>query len=144
MEKNDVFTDDFLAKLLQDSSLESPSDDFVDGVMTKINEAPVMVPVQKSFFLFLKNSWQYALIAFAVIVFLLTSDLPFSNIIPGKEYFTRSLLPYISSIFPMIKSSFGSLKNISVPLMIITAAGFLLLMDYLLFRKPKLQNLMLV
>jgi len=143
MEKNDLLKDDFLGKLMHGSPLESPSEAFVDDVMAKIQRAPVMVPAQKPFFLFLKNSWSYALISFALIIFLLTSDLPFTNVIPGKEYFTTSFLPYFASLFSMIKSSFGSIKNISIPLMIIAAGGFLLLMDHWVFRKPKMQNSMI-
>jgi hypothetical protein len=143
MEKDNLLKDDFLGKLIQNSPLESPSDAFVDELLTKIKPAPEMVPAYKPFFLFIKNSWSLALISLAVIIFLLTSDLPFSNVIPGKEYFTNSLLPYFASLFSMIKSSFGAIKTISIPLMIVAAGGFLLLLDYWVFRKPKLQNLMM-
>lgn len=143
MEKDDFIQDDLLAKLMQDMPLESPSDAFVEDVMAKIQQAPVMVPAQKPFFLFLKNSWSYAAISFILIIFLLTSDLPFLNIIPGKEFLTHSFLPYFASLFSVIKSSFGNLKNISIPLMIIAAGGFLLLMDHLVFRKPKIQDSMI-
>lgn len=143
MENNDIHKDDFLGRLIQSSPLESPSDGFTDGVMARIQRAPVMVPVQKPFFLFLKSSWSYALVLFVVIIFLFTSDLPFSDVIPGKEYFTHSLLPYLSSLFTMIFSSFMGIKNISIPLMIVAAVGFLLLMDHWVFRKPKMQDSMI-
>lgn len=143
MEKDDFLQDDFLKKLIQDSSLESPSDAFVDEIMTKIQRAAIIVPEQKPFLLFLKNSWQYALISLVLIVFLLTSDLPFSNVMPGKEFFTNSFLPYFISLFPMIKSSFGSIKNISIPLIILTSGGFLLFLDHWVFRKPKMQDSMI-
>jgi len=143
MEKDDQFKDDFCGKIMQNSLLECPSDTFVDEIMAKIQSAPVMVPAQKPFFLFIKNTWSYALISFALIIFLLTSDLPFSNIIPGKEYFTNSLLPYFVSLFSVIRSSFGSIKNNSIPLMILAAGVFLLLMDHWVFRKPKMQNSMI-
>ena len=143
MENDKLIKDDILGKLIQSNPLESPSAAFTDEVMAKIQRAPAMVPAQKPFFLFLKNSWQYALISLAVIIFLLTSDLPFSNVIPGKEYFTNSLLPYFASLFSLVKSSFGGLKNISIPLMIIAAGGFLLLMDHWVFRKPKMQDSMI-
>lgn len=144
MENNDLIKDDFLGKLIQGQPPESPSAAFVDEIMAKIHKAPVTVPAQRPFFLFLKNYWQYALLFFAVVIFIMTSDLPFSSDIPGKNYFSDSLLPYFHSLFSMIKSSFGSLKNISIPLMIVAACGLLLLMDHLLFRKPKMQNLMII
>jgi hypothetical protein len=139
MEKDDLLRDDFLGKLFQNSPTESPSDTFTDDVMRKIRLAPAMVPAQKPFFLFLKNSWSYILVSLALLIFLLTSDLPLLNIIPGKEYFNTSVVPYITSLFSMVKSYFGGMKNISVPLMIIAAGGFLLLMDHWIFRKPKIQ-----
>ena len=143
MEKDDFLQDDLLAKMMQDVPLESPSAGFVEELMAKIQPAPVMVPAQKPFFLFLKNSWSYAVISFILIIFLLTSDLPFLNIIPGKEFFTHSFLPYFASLFSVIKSSFGNMKNVSIPLMIIAAGGFLLLMDHWVFRKPKMQDSMI-
>ena len=135
MEKNDLIKEDFLGKLIQNSPLESPSDAFVDDIMSKIRQAPVTIPVRKPFFLFVKNTWIYALLTLAVLIFLLTSDLPFSNVIPGKEYF--------SSIFTLIKSSFGNTKAISIPLMIFMAGGLLLLLDHLFSRRTKIQNSMI-
>ena len=130
-----MIKDDFLGKLIQNSPPESPSDRFVDDIMSKIQVAPVRVPVQKPFFLFVKNTWIYAVLTLAVLIFLLTSDLPFSNVIPGKEYF--------SSLFTLIKSSFGNTKAISIPLMIFIAGGLLLLLDHLLSRRTKIQNSMI-
>ena len=135
MEKNDLIKEDSLGKLIQNSPLESPSDAFVDNIMAKIQQAPVRVPVRKPFFLFVKNTWIYALLTLAVLIFLLTSDLPFSNVIPGKEYF--------SSLFTLIKSSFGNTKAISIPLMIFMAGGLLLLLDHLFSRRTKIQNSMI-
>jgi len=135
MEKNDLIKEDFLGKLIQNSPLESPSDAFVDDIMSKIRQAPVTIPVRKPFFLFVKNTWIYALLTLAVLIFLLTSDLPFSNVIPGKEYF--------SSLFTLIKSSFGNTKAISIPLMIFMAGGLLLLLDHLFSRRTKIQNSMI-
>jgi hypothetical protein len=143
MENNELFKDDLLGKMIRSAPLESPSDAFTDAVMARIRQAPVVVPASKPFFLFVKNTWTYALVLFAVIIFLLTSDLPFSNTIPGKEYFSNSLLPYFTSLFSMIKSSLGSPKNISIPVMIVAAIGFLLLMEYWVFRKPKMQDSMI-
>ena len=143
MEKNDLIKEDFLGKLIQNSPLESPSDAFVDDIMSKIRQAPVTIPVRKPFFLFVKNTWIYALLTLAVLIFLLTSDLPFSNVIPGKEYFTNNLLPYISSLFTLVKSSFGNTKAISIPLMIFMAGGLLLLLDHLFSRRTKIQNSMI-
>ena len=135
MEKNDLIKEDFLGKLIQNSPLESPSDAFVDDIMSKIRQAPVTIPVRKPFFLFVKNTWIYALLTLAVLIFLLTSDLHFSNVIPGKEYF--------SSLFTLIKSSFGNTKAISIPLMIFMAGGLLLLLDHLFSRRTKIQNSMI-
>jgi hypothetical protein len=143
MEKYDNIKYDILGKMLHAQPLESPSDDFVKGIMAKIQPAPAMVPAHKPFFLFIRSSWSFAMLSLAVVIFVFTSDLPFINNIPGKSYISNSLLPYISSLFTGALSYFGGMKSISIPIMIVVAVTFLLLLDHWVFRKPKMQNSMI-
>lgn len=143
MEKDDLTRDDMLGKLLGATPLESPSDSFVDDVMAGIRKSPALAPARKPFFLFLKNSWPYALLTAIVIFVLMSSDLPFSYMIPGRGYFTSTLLPIFTSLFSTLKSASGEPKSISILLMVVIASGLLLILDRLVFRKPKMQGLML-
>lgn len=142
METGDLRKDDFLGKIISDYPLDKPSDNFVDAVMEKVQAAPVKVHVQKPYFLFVKNSWPYFLISFVVIVVFMTSDLPFLNSFPGKTYFMNLVLPYFTSLLSFIKSSFENIRNFSVPLVIIAAGALLVFVDYWIFKRPKVQNLM--
>ena len=140
MEKEDFLSDDLLKDLFRKQSWESPADGFTGNVMEQILQAPEVVPVKKPFYLMLRSSWPYLLLILVSAVFLMTSDLPFTDYIPGKEYFTKHLLPYFSSIFSGFKSLVSNIKTISIPLMIIIAGGLLVGFDHFLFRKPNVRH----
>jgi hypothetical protein len=76
----------------------------------------------------------------AILLFLFTSDLPFTGYIPGKEYFSKNLLPYFQSLFSGFKSLQITMKTISIPVMVILAGGLLLTLDHFLFRKPTIRQ----
>jgi hypothetical protein len=140
MEKEDFLPDDLLKDLFRKHSWDSPGDDFTENVMEQILHAPEIAPVKKPFYLFLRSSWPYVLLFLVSLVFLITSDLPFTDYIPGKEYFTKNLLPYLGSLFSGFKPLFSSIKTISIPLMIILAGGLLVGFDHFLFRKPTIRH----
>lgn len=142
METGDLKKDDFLGKMISDYPLDSPSDNFVNAVMEKVQAAPDKVHVQKPYYLFLKNSWPYFLLSVVVIIVFLTSDLPFLNSFPGKTYFSNFVLPYFASLLSFVKSSFESIRNFSVPLVIIAAGALLVLADYWIFKRPKVRSSM--
>jgi hypothetical protein len=139
MEKDDLIRNDELGKMLQGAPLEQPSDTFVGDVMAKISISPEIVRPHKPFFLYVRNSWPYALISLIVLVFLYTSDLPYGYLMPGKGFFTEFISSYFSSLFSQMKLSSGTLKNLSIPLMIAAAVGLLLVVDHWVSRKPKAQ-----
>ena len=140
MENKDFLPDDFLKDLFHKQAMEVPSDHFMEGVMEQILREPEAVPVRKPFYLYLKSAWPYVVLGLAILLFLFTSDLPFTGYIPGKEYFTKNLLPYMQSIFSGIKSLQISMKTISIPLMVILAGGLLLTLEHFLFRKPTVRH----
>ncbi|MEI7662420.1 MAG: hypothetical protein WCK34_09490 [Bacteroidota bacterium] len=134
MEKENLSNDDFLRGLIQQSPLESPSDDFVDRVMAGILVAPETAPVRKPFYLYLKTIVPYALLALLVLLVFFTSDIPFLNWFPGKNYVTHNLVPYFETLFSGLKNAFSS-RYVSFGLLIITSTGLLFLVDQLFSRR---------
>jgi hypothetical protein len=140
MDKDDFLKDDFLRDLMRKTPLDSPSDGFLESVMGNIQMKPELAPAKLPFFLWVKSAWPYALAGFILIVFLLTSDLPFTNVIPGKEFFSKGLLPYFDSLFAGIRSFFVHSKYTSVGLTVLFTGGFLVLVDQLLTRRSTAQH----
>jgi hypothetical protein len=103
--------------------------------MSRIQSQPEAASVKKSFFLFLKSSFVYFLLAATVIGFFLTSDIPFMSWIPGKQYFLNYFIPSFNSLFTGIKSLSGGGKTISIPLMIVLASALFFFLDRLLAQR---------
>ena len=140
MEKDNPLNDDFLQKLIGKSTLESPSDDFVEKVMYRIQPQPDAAPINSSFFSFLKSSSLYFLIAAILVGFFMTSDISFMNWLPGKQYLLNTFLPYFDSLLTGLKSLSGFGKDISIPIMIIIASGLLFLFDRLLSQRSAVRH----
>lgn len=140
MEKEDFLSDDLLKDLFRNQSWESPGDGFTGNVMKQILQAPEVAPVKKPFYLILRSSWPYVLLFLFSVLFLMTSDLPFTDYIPGKEYFTKNLLPYLGSLLSGFKPLVSNIKTIMIPLMVILAGSLLVGFDHFLFRKPDVRH----
>ena len=140
MEKEDFLPDNLLKDLFRNQSWESPGDNFTGNVMEQILKAPEVAPVKKPFYLILRSSWPYVLLFLVSGIFLMTSDLPFTDYIPGKGYFTKNFLPYFDSLFSGFKPLVSNAKIISIPLMIILAGSLLIGFDHFLFRKPGIRH----
>jgi hypothetical protein len=140
MEKEDFLPDDLLKDLFRNQSWESPGDGFTGNVMEQILQAPEAAPVKKPFYFILRSSWAYVLLFLVSVLFLMTSDLPFTDYIPGKEYFTKNLLPYLGSLLSGFKPLISNIKTISIPLMVILAGSLLVGFDHFLFRKPNVRH----
>jgi len=138
--KNEEFpADEFLKNMIRKSYFESPSDDFIEKVMAQISEKPVEVAAMLPFYVRFRAAVGIILLTLFVLIVLMTSDIPmFSNIVPAKQYFTNTFLPYFNSVRAPIKSLFGNTKIVSLSLMIAISGGFLILLDRLLFRKTAL------
>jgi hypothetical protein len=135
MNNDDFLEDDFLRDLIRQSPLDSPSDGFTGKVMENIQPVPALVPAGRPFFLFLRSAWPYALAAAVLIVFFMTSDLPFTQFMPGKEYFSGNLVPYFQSLFSgMGKLLFHSTYT-SFALIVLASSGLLLVLDRIFRRK---------
>jgi len=140
MEKEDFLQDYLLKDLFRNQSWESPGDDFTGNIMEQILTAPEVASVKKPFYLILRSSWPYVLLFLVTLLFLMTSDLPFTDYIPGKGYFTKNFLPNFGSLFSGFKPLVSNAKIISIPLMIILAGSLLVGFDHFLFRKPGVRH----
>ncbi len=140
MENDDILNDDFLRKLIQQTPPDEPSGDFVKDVMAKIQPGVEFAPAKKPFYLFLKSSWLYFVLAAAIIIFFLSSDLPYTDMLPGKQYYTNSLLPYFESLFSGFKSLFLHSKFTNIGLMVVAAGGLLYILDLVITRRKHVQH----
>jgi hypothetical protein len=133
MEKDDFLEDDFLRDLVQKSPLESPSDDFVGRVMEQVGTQPVAE--KQPFFLTLKAISGYAALFGFAVLFLLTSDYPVLDFIPGKLILKENLLSVLNSFVEPFKLLFGNAKSLSIPIMIVVSAGLFFILDIFLSRR---------
>jgi hypothetical protein len=135
MEKEDFLSDELMKDLFRNQNWDSPGDDFTENVIEQILKAPAIVPVKKPFFLMLKSSWPFIVLFLVTVIFLMTSDLPYTDYIPGKEYFIKTLIPSFTSLFSGVKPFVVNSKVISIPLMVLLAGSLLIGFDYFLFNK---------
>lgn len=140
MEKEDFLPDDYLKDLFRKQSTETPGDNFTDHVMEQIMKSPEVAPVKRSFYFLIKSSWPYVILSLVILVFLMTSDLPFSDYIPGKEYLIKSFLPAFNSLFSGLKPLVTNIKVIIIPVMVILAGSLLVGFDHLIFRRPGIRH----
>ena len=134
METDDFYKDDFLRGLISQSPLESPSDDFVERVMANIEVVPEISPVRKPFFHYLKSVGPYFMVLLIVIFVFSTSDIPFLNWLPGKNYYLNNLVPYAGTLLASLKNAFSS-KYVTLGLLITASGAFLFLIDRYLSRR---------
>jgi hypothetical protein len=140
MNKDDLINDDFLRDLIRKTPLDSPSDDFLAKVMGNIQMETQTVPVKQPFFLLVKSAWPYALAGFILFVFLFTSDLPFTNFLPGKGFITNNLIPYFESLFAGMKNLFVHSKYTTIGLSVLFSGGLLVMFDQLFHRRTPAQQ----
>lgn len=136
MEEDKLVKDDFLKELIQKSSSDNPSDDFVGKVMDKVRQMPEFSDARKPVYLYLRSLLPFILLALTVFLFLCTSDLPFGDYFFGKEFYTKTLLPYLTVFLESFRALVSS-KFTSYAFIIMIAAGVLILIDRLLSRRTK-------
>jgi hypothetical protein len=62
----------------------------------------------------------------------MTSDLPFSDYIPGKEYFIKTFIPAFNSLFSGIKPFITNVRTFIIPVTVIIAGSLLVGVDHFL------------
>jgi hypothetical protein len=140
MKPEEFIQDDFLKELFRGQPLDVPGEDFTGKVMEQIVPVNEAVPVKRGFLKIFASSWAYILLFTITLIFVLTSDLPFTNYIPVKEYFSKYLIPQLGSFFSVLKPWFTNSTAISIPLMAVVAGGLLMGLDYFIFRKPRVKH----
>jgi hypothetical protein len=140
MNGDDFLKDDFLKDVIGGMPVENPSDNFTEIVMGRIQPGLQPEPAKRPYFLWLRSAWPYAFALLALLVFLFTSDLPFTDYIPGKGYFIKSLYPYFESFIKGIKNLLGVSKYAPIGIMVVVAGGLLFIFDRLLQRKPDVRQ----
>lgn len=136
MEEDKLIKDDFLRELIQKSSSDNPSDDFVGKIMDKVRQMPEFSDARKPFYLYLRSLLPFILLTLTVFLFLCSSDLPFGDYFFGKEFYTKTLLPYLTVFLESFRALVSS-KFTSYAFIIMIAAGVLILIDRLLSRRTK-------
>jgi len=136
MEENNLNKDDLLGRLIQKSSPDNPSDDFVDRIMEKVQAMPEFSDSKKTIYSYLRSILPFIFLTTVVFLFLFTSDLPFFNYFPGKEYFTQTFVPYFVSFLESFKVLISS-KYISFFLTLVFAAGVLIFIEMIFSRRTK-------
>jgi hypothetical protein len=135
MENDDLIRDDFLRRFIRETPLESPSGDFVSNVMESVGRLPVAVKEKRSLVAFLKAAWPYAASLAVVLFILFTSDIPYSEYLPGKEYFTRQFIPFFTRISEWFTVSFSFIRSGSLLIIVVVSAGILFALDWILTRR---------
>ncbi len=126
--------DDFLRDLIRHSPADSPSEDFVARVMAGVESVQQAAPARKSYILYIRNITPYLLLSLLLILVVSTSDIPFLNWLPGKNYYLNNLLPYFATLFTGLKNAFSS-KYVTFGMLVFASAGLLFLVDRLFSRK---------
>ncbi len=136
MEEDKLIKDDFLRELIQKSSSDNPSDDFVGKIMDKVRQMPEFSDARKPVYLYLRSLLPFILLTLTVFLFLCSSDLPFGDYFFGKEFYTKTLLPYLTVFLESFRALVSS-KFTSYAFIIMIAAGVLILIDRLLSRRTR-------
>lgn len=139
MEKDEKLRDDFLRDLMRQSTLDSPSADFTDRVMSMIEVVPETAPAAKPFYLYLRMAIPYTILAAVLLFVILTSDFPFMQWMPGKDFFVKNFVPYFDTLIESLQPVFYS-KFTSFGLMIGISAGMLALVDYIFKRRTAVKG----
>ena len=135
MEREDLVRDELLSKLAGRISLESPSDDFTSKVMAGLVAVPAQVPVRKSFFRLMKSILPWVLLTLFILIFLLSSDIPYLSFVPGKEVFGTHIFPYLRDVFSGLANLFTTSKTLSITLALMASGGLLAGVDWLIRRR---------
>jgi hypothetical protein len=134
MDMDDVIKDDFLAELIKKVPLESPSDEFVHNVMSGIETIRVPAIEKRPYFNWLRSWIPYLGIGIIIVLILISSDIPYMNLIGGKEFISSLFLKVFQPFWTSMKTLFSS-RFVTYSLLIGVSAGFLFVVDKLFSRR---------
>jgi len=131
MKKKELFKDDFLTDLLNNTTLESPSDDFVGNIMRRVEAMPGCQPHKKSFYQVAKPILPWVLLVTVFVVSYFFSGLPLAKFIPAGEYLYGVLSPSVNVFFSSFKD-LASNKFYSIALVVLLSGGGLFIIERLI------------
>jgi len=134
MDADNELNDDFLANLIRKVPLESPSEEFVNYVMTGIEVLPGTVAEKRPYFIWLKSSVPYVGLGLILVFIIYFSDIPYLSFINGKEYFSDLFLKTFQPLWISMKTLLSS-KFTNYLFLIGVSAGFLFIIDKLFSRR---------
>jgi len=128
MDTDDNLSNDLLANLIRKVPLESPSDEFIDKVMTGLEKLPEPVTEKQPYFTWLKSSVPYVITGILLIFIFSSSDIPYLSFINGKEFISALFVNAFQPLLISMKSLFIS-KIFTYSSLIGISVGFLFIID---------------
>ena len=132
---DDLLKNDYLAELINQVPLDSPSECFLEKVMAGIEPLPAPLAEKRPYLTWLKWGLSYAALGSVIVLILYTSDIPYLNSILGKGDYSSGMFRDIFMPFVLFLKTFLSSKYVSYALLISVSAGFLFLVDKVFSRK---------
>jgi hypothetical protein len=139
MEKDELLKDDILSRLLKNTVTESPSDEFIEKVMTGVRSVPAIETTPRFFSMYLKTALPYIGLVAAVLFFVFTSDMPFDKYLSHTDYFSKYFLPYFTSMVGGFKVLFAS-RFVTFAMGVALSAGFLMLVEHFFSRRSSMHH----
>jgi hypothetical protein len=102
--------------------------------MENIRIGPEMAQVRQPYYLILRSVIPYLILVLICALIIFTSDLPFLNWLPGKEYWSNTFLPYFEMIFSGVKNALSS-KYVSMGILIGFSVLFLIFLDHIMMKR---------
>lgn len=125
---------DYLGRLISQTPLDTPSDDFINKVMSTIQAEDAVAVEHKSLLTYFKSALPYAALVIFALFIGLTSDLPSFMDISGDGYFMTRILNYVASVTRSLGAAF-SIGYVSWGILIGVAGGFIYIIDQAFTRK---------
>lgn len=131
MKKRELLQDDFLADLMKNATLESPSDDFSTTIMRSVEGMPAYQPNKTLVLSRIKSIFPWVLLTGDCVVFYLFSDLLFGKYLPNSDFMREMVLPSVRAFLPSFKAV-ASTKFYSIFLIILITACCLFVIERLI------------
>ena len=102
----------------------------MDGILA----VPETVKAKRPFYMILKSVYPWVLLGILLVVFLLSSDIPYLSFVPGKEFFRDHVVPCFSTLFAGMAGLFSDSKAVSITLAVLASGALLAGVDWIIRR----------
>lgn len=134
IEHEEFSNNDPLGRLIRQTPLDQPSDDFISKVMSSVLVENEVQEEHKSHWVYIRSGLPYAALILFALFIVFTSDIPAFLNISGEGYFISAILSYIASVTRSLGSAFSA-GYISWGILVGVAGGFIYLIDQAFTRK---------